>query len=390
MLTSEQTSTLCAKHGVCFVIPTYNNGETVASVVKQTLTYCPDVIVVNDGSTDNTQQQLIQIDGITLISYPRNQGKGFALKTGFAKALEMGFKYAITLDSDGQHNPAESPNFIEKIDAEGAAMIIGVRNMDQPGIPKKSNFGRKFSNFWFWVETGNRHDDTQSGFRLYPLEPFRKMTLVTRKFEFEIESIVRLAWKGIPVTSVPVSVIYMPKETRVSHFRPFRDFTRISILNTFLVFLALAFFRPRQYFLELRKNGIKSLFANNNQPGKQAFSVAFGVFMGIIPIWGFQMAAALLLAIILKLNKPLVIIFANISLPPLIPIIIYLSMLCGSLWVPETAYLSPFSGELSIASVKPFLFQYIVGSITLAVISATAFGATTYIFLQIKKTKSKA
>jgi glycosyltransferase involved in cell wall biosynthesis len=356
----------------------------VADVVTKTTQYCADVIVVNDGSTDKTYHLLENIREIELISYQVNQGKGYALKTGFARAAGMGFEYAITIDSDGQHNPADIPTFLEKLDTDGEAMIIGNRNMDQPGIPKKSNFGRKFSNFWFWVETGIKNNDTQSGFRLYPLRPFKKMKLITRKFEFEIESIVRLAWKGIPVTSVPVSVIYMPKETRVSHFRPFRDFTRISILNTFLVFLAFAYFRPMMYLRILKKNGIKYLFSTNSTPTKQAFSVAFGVFMGIFPIWGFQLATAILLAFLLKLNKPLVILFANISIPPFLPFILYLSMLCGSIWVTNNAPLLQLPEKFELDYVKPFLLQYLAGSISLAIIAAVAFGSVTYAYLLIR------
>lgn len=384
MLTNGQSNSLCKKHKVCVIIPTYNNCNTVADIVTKTTLYCSDLIVVNDGSTDNTPQLLENIPGIYLISYQVNKGKGYALKTGFAKAAEMGFEYAITIDSDGQHNPSDIPAFLEKLESEGEAMIIGNRNMDQPGIPKKSNFGRRFSNFWFWVETGIKNNDTQSGFRLYPLRPFKKMKLFTRKFEFEIESIVRLAWKGIPVTSVPVSVIYMPKETRVSHFRPFQDFTRISILNTFLVFLAFAYFRPVMYLRTLKKNGIKHLLGTNSKPSTQAFSVAFGVFMGIIPIWGFQLATAILLAFLLKLNKPLVILFANISIPPFLPFILYLSMLCGSIWVTSTAPLFFIPDKMDLNYVKPFLLQYIAGSISLAIIAAVAFGSATYAYLLIK------
>lgn len=311
MLTELQTIALCEKHKVCIVIPTFNNAGTVVGITERCKLYCRNVIVVNDGSTDSTVDLLTEIRDITLIHYPQNQGKGFALKTGFVKAEELGFKYAITIDSDWQHNPADITWFLEKLDVEGEAMIIGVRNMDQPGIPAKSNFGRKFSNFWYWVETGNRHEDTQSGFRLYPLVPLQAMTIYTRKFEFEIESIIRLAWKGIPVTSVPVSVVYLPEETRVSHFRPFRDFTRISILNTVLVFLALTWFRPILYLKQVKKNGIKHLLSSHNSPIKLALSVAFGVFMGIIPIWGFQLVTAILLAFIFRLNKPLVILFCQ-------------------------------------------------------------------------------
>ena len=116
--------------------------------------------------------------------------------------------------------------------------------MAQEGVPKKSSFGNKFSNFWFWVETGIWLEDTQSGFRLYPLSYLKEMKFYTKKFEFEIEVIVRAAWQGTSVKNIPIKVKYDETE-RVSHFRPFKDFTRISIFNTILVLITIFYIMPR-------------------------------------------------------------------------------------------------------------------------------------------------
>ena len=125
--------------------------------------------------------------------------------------------------------------------------------MDQASVPGKSSFGHKFSNFWFWFETGLTMSDTQSGYRLYPVKLLNNTNFITRKFEFEIEVLVMSAWRGIEITEVPVRVYYADKENRVSHFRPFKDFTRISILNTFLVIIALLYIKPRDFFRGLKK-----------------------------------------------------------------------------------------------------------------------------------------
>ena len=101
------------KWGICVVIPTYNNGGTILRVVQEALAECDDVMVVNDGSTDSTAAILEGIKGITLVTLPQNRGKGAALKAGFLKALDMGFSYAITLDGDGQHDPAEISRFMK-------------------------------------------------------------------------------------------------------------------------------------------------------------------------------------------------------------------------------------------------------------------------------------
>ncbi len=125
--------------------------------------------------------------------------------------------------------------------------------MDQASVPGKSSFGHKFSNFWFKVETGVQMGDTQSGYRLYPVKLLQNFKFMTKKFEFEIEVMVRAVWSGIEITEVPVRVFYAEKGKRVSHFRPFKDFTRISILNTVLVTLALLYYKPRDFFRSIKK-----------------------------------------------------------------------------------------------------------------------------------------
>jgi len=389
-MTNRQVSVhLCEEWKVCVVIPSFNNAETVVAVVEGVKHYCRKVIVVNDGSTDDTEVLLRDMEGITLVSYPKNRGKGFALKTGFTLARELGYRYAVTIDSDGQHDPCDMLLLVKELAAEGDAVIIGARNMKKSDVPSSSSFGMRFSNFWFRVETGIRHPDTQSGFRLYPLEPFEKMLLFTNRFEFEIESIVRLAWRGIRITSVPIGVVYMAKGERVSHFRPFQDFLRISLLNTCLVFLALFWFRPLLYLRQLRESGIRQLLTSSDSSLKLSLSVAFGVFMGIMPIWGFQLITAIAFAFLFRLNKLLVILFSNISIPPFIPLILYLSMLCGTIWVKDPAIMFPFSFDISLETVKPFIMQYVTGSITLGFITAIAFGILARIFLYARKSAIK-
>ncbi len=372
---------------VCVIIPTYNNAKTLERVVAQTLQQGLPVIIVNDGSTDHTAEILERFDNITVISYATNKGKGYALQCGFRKASELGYDYAITLDSDGQHNPENILCFIEKLNETGHCLIIGERNMNQNGIPIKSNFGRKFSNFWFWVETGIKNNDTQSGFRLYPLKDIEQKHFFTSKFEFEIESIVRLAWNQVPVVSVPVEVTYQQGNERVSHFRPFRDFARISVLNTVLVTLALLFFRPRLVFLRLKKKSWKELLINPEESNlKKSISIGFGVFMGIVPIWGFQMLVAFALAIPLKLNKTLVLVASNISIPPMIPLIVFLSLLTGSIAL-DTDVIIPYNPNISIADLGNMFLQYAVGACIFAVIAGFCIFGLVFLLLKIFRQK---
>lgn len=380
----------------CVIIPTYNNAATLAGVIEDVSRYSDHIIVVNDGSTDNTPEIIRTFPALQLVSYEKNKGKGWALRQAFNYAIDKGYQYAITIDSDGQHFAKDLPLFLEKIEASPNTLIIGARNMNQESVPGGSSFGNKFSNFWFKVETGISSPDTQSGYRLYPLEPIKKMSFFTRKYEFEIEVLVRSAWKGVKVESVPVTVYYAPKEERVSHFRPYKDFFRISILNTVLVLIAFLYIKPRDFIRTLfnkKKLGKlldDHLFNTHQSAQLKAASVAFGIFMGIIPIWGFQLVAAIFLAVLFNLNKPLVIIAANISIPPMIPVIIFLSYKAGAFWMGAHAMQISFSKTITLDSIKHNLLQYIYGSVSLAIVAGIVFGLLTFIFLKLIGKKQTA
>ena len=373
---------------VCIIIPTYNNHKTLQRVIDSVLVYSTNIIIVNDGSTDETVQILENYSQLIQIHFPKNCGKGMALRKGFKEAIRLGYDYAITIDSDGQHFASDIPFFISQIDEETPTLLIGSRNMMQEGVPKKSSFGNKFSNFWFWFETGIRLEDTQSGFRLYPLKYIPK-NYFTNKFEFEIEIIVRSAWKGIAVKNIPIKVLYDPAE-RVSHFRPFKDFTRISILNTVLVTIALFYIIPRNLFLKLKKKGIKDFFLENilkseDSNTKKSLSIALGVFIGISPFWGFQTILVLFLAVLFKLNKAISFAFSNISFPPFIPFIIYGSLQLGSYFIHSTKPLI-FDRSITFSDIQANINQYLVGSFLLAALMAAFFGLSAYVLLTIFST----
>lgn len=385
---------LAEQLGICILIPTYNNAATLGTVVGEALAYCHHVFVVNDGSTDGSEAVLAQFPQVQVIGYQPNKGKGWALRTGIAQAAREGFRYAISIDSDGQHFATDLPVFMAQIQQTPDSLLIGARNMGQQSVPGKSSFGNKFSNFWFWLFTGIKGPDTQSGYRLYPLQKLAKKRFITRKFEFEIEVIVRAAWAGIPVSWVPVTVYYPPPGERVSHFRPFKDFTRISLLNTILFFIAFLYIKPRDFIkgiFDKKKRRIffdKYIIGTGESEEVKALSVAFGIFMGIVPIWGFQLLVAIPTAIFLKLNKALVILAANISIPPMIPIIIFASHRTGALWMGDKALPLTFSSDITLKTIGQNLTQYVVGSITLAVVAGVVAGLVSYLLLKLSKNKS--
>lgn len=248
------TQTRMQQLKVCVVMPTYNNGGTLRDVVERTLSVCVDVIVVNDGCTDNSADILASFgERITVVDYDKNRGKGYALKQGFNKAKAMGFDYALTIDSDGQHFPEDIPLFVEALEQHPGALIVGSRNLNQENMPGGNTFANKFSNFWFKVQTGINLPDTQTGYRLYPLRNMPCLALLTYRYEAELELLVFSAWRGTTLIPIKINVFYPKGEERVSHFRPFWDFFRISVLNTILCVVALVYGWPSRLIRKARR-----------------------------------------------------------------------------------------------------------------------------------------
>ena len=356
--------------GICVIIPTYNNQKTVGRLVEQVLSYSNDVIVVNDGATDETSTILDGFkDSIYRIDYAPNKGKGYALRMGFQKALELGYRFAITIDSDGQHFPSDIPKFLEVHKSHPDSVIMGARNLEADGMPAKNSFANRFSNFWFRLQTGIYMPDTQTGFRLYPLKKIENINFFTTRFEFEIEVIVKLAWRDVSFVSVPIQVKYDPNE-RVSHFRPGPDFTRISFLNAWFTILTAAYHLPRRLLLKgklfklIKEEAIKPEETNL----RKAASIGFGFFMGLLPIWGFQLLIGIPSAIFLRMNKVLFIAAANISLPPLIPFIIFFSYLMGQPFFDNEMISVDQINELTLENIHDNFMQYVTGAVLLSLI----------------------
>lgn len=386
MIANKSLDTL---HKICVIIPTYNNAKTLERVIDGVLNYTSDVVIINDGSTDETSGILKQYSNIHLVNHSKNQGKGKALQTGFQHAKMLGYEYAITIDSDGQHFPKDLSTFVDALHLAGKpVLLIGSRNMTQESVPKKSSFGNRFSNFWFWFETGIKLTDTQSGYRLYPLNELPKK-LYTKKFEFEIEVIVRAAWKGVEVKNIPIDVLYDPNE-RVSHFRPLRDFTRISILNTVLVTIALLYIKPRDFIRSFQKKSFKQFLKEDvlqadDSDEVKALSVTLGSFIGIAPLWGLQSFLAIFLAVVFRWNKVISFAASNISIPPMIPLIVFASLWVGSLFQGQPLTSLPAFDAINPEFFQQHLVQYLVGSLILATVTSLALGSLTYVFLKLKK-----
>ena len=222
----------------CILIPSYNHGETLVGVVREALNHHP-VIVVDDGSSDRTGDSLRSADGVAVIRHSENKGKGAALMTGFNHALAHGFSHAITIDADGQHSVGDIPALENASRLSPGAFIIGVRRLVAAGAPTERQIANRISNFWFRIQTGIPLDDTQCGFRCYPLAATLSLRTSAARYAYELEVMVRATWAGYNLVTVPVRVDYAAPSSQRSHFRPFVDFTRISCTHARLACQAI-------------------------------------------------------------------------------------------------------------------------------------------------------
>lgn len=227
------------KDRVAVVIPVFNHEGKVTQVVREALKLQMPLFVIDDGSTDSTYDRIKDIPSVTIIRHRINRGKGATILTGFAAAAPVA-DWVITMDADGQHHPEDAWNLIRAVSPGQRPIIVGHREgMDHCHVPWTSRFGRAFSNFWVQASGGPDIRDSQSGFRLYPLPEAMHLNVKARRFQFEVEILVRAKWHGIPVQEVPVRVTYEAVDERVSHYRGFVDFCRNIATFSRLIFMRL-------------------------------------------------------------------------------------------------------------------------------------------------------
>ncbi|MGD0275394.1 MAG: glycosyltransferase family 2 protein [Syntrophales bacterium] len=241
---------------LAIVIPVYNHEGRIASVVREALKLQCLLLVIDDGSTDRTYDRIKDIPSIKIIRHYNNRGKGAAILTGFMAAKPMA-DWAVTIDADGQHHPEDIEHLIRAVPGGTRPIIIGRREgMDHQHVPWKSRFGRIFSNFWVRASGGPDIEDTQSGFRLYPLPEAMNIPVRARHFQFELEILIKAKWQGIAVLEAPIRVTYQSEGERVSHYRGFVDFYRNTGTFSRLIFTRL-FVLP---FLRRGDPGYKSYY----------------------------------------------------------------------------------------------------------------------------------
>jgi len=224
------------------LIPSYNTGPILLQTVASIITYGNPIWVVIDGSTDGSPKLLENIDKekLRIIYLQKNSGKGAAVLQGLREAIMAGFTHILSVDADGQHPAASIPQFLELSAAHPEAAVFG-RPIFDGSAPSLRVNGRKVSNFWANLETlGWGVDDSLFGMRLYPAAELLEVlesTKFARRFDFDPEVAVRLAWIGVPIINLPTPVRYPSKEEGgISQFRYIRDNVLLTRMHIRLFF----------------------------------------------------------------------------------------------------------------------------------------------------------
>jgi len=374
---------------ILIVIPVYNHAATLRQVVEGVLRYHDRVLVVDDGSTDGGAESLSDLP-VELLRHKVNRGKGAAIKTAAQWGMKQRMSHMITLDADGQHDPTEVLKFIAAIAESPQAVIVGHRDFAQEAIPGSSRFGRKFSNFWLRLQTGSQLKDSQSGFRAYPLMIFQHLNFWTRRYNFEIEVLVRSAWAGLELRDVDISVYYPPGNKRVSHFRGFMDNWRLTLLNTHLTLRSIVPW-PHRKIIEQQVDGIgilsvihplrsiRQLLLENSNPQRLAVAVGVGVFLGVLPLLFFHTITILFVCGFFRLNKVAAVSSSQLCMPPIVP------ALCIELgyYVRHGHWLTELSLQTLGYQALERIYEWFLGSLLLAPILALLVGALTYLLARM-------
>lgn len=213
---------------VCVIIPTYNESRTIGSVVSAVRRQNLDVVVVDDGSSDNTVS-LARGSGAEVLKNPANEGKGASLVKGFKYALERNLEAVITMDGDGQHLPDDIPSFIELAGHSRAAVIIGNRMLKTTGMPWSRVLTNRFMSWLISLVAKQEIPDSQCGFRFIRKELLERLSLITTKYETETEMLIRAAQMGFVIESLAVNTVYGEEKSQINSFLDTARFVRFII-----------------------------------------------------------------------------------------------------------------------------------------------------------------
>lgn len=344
---------------LCVVIPSFNDARTISEVVKDVVTTTPfPVLIVDDGSETPVSnalyswevRQALEEGRVRVLRFEKNEGKGAALRAAINELVERGFTHMLTMDATGYYSAREILKLNEVGKKNPWDLILGNRGLkNDEAIGFVARWKRKFASFWVKYETGSQIKDPQSGFRVYPLFPLQTMDFFTRHYDFDIEVLIRLMWRGIAVQEIDIvrteEEIWEP-----ARVHKFWDGLRISVLNLCLVVL--------------------SLFRTHREPLQLSLAMGLGVFIGCTPFYGVHFLIAIALALVLRLNVVVMWIGTHISTPLLAPFVVMSEIWVGRHWLhvgPENSAKEDFLQWLAGSGVVGVILGVGIGLLTLAV-----------------------
>jgi uncharacterized protein (DUF2062 family) len=373
------------------IAPTFNNARTLLQVLEGIDRVGLPVILINDGSTDETAKILEgwqDAEGRhTVLTHSTNRGKAAAMRSGFERALRDGYSHAVTIDTDGQLEPQDIPEMLRIARKSPGAIVVGCRDATAKDYPLANRLARIATNLFVRLESGECIPDSQCGFRVYPFKKIRSIRCRTGRYSYETEILTRAVWAGIPIEQATVQCRYELPEGRVSHFRPWLDSFACVKIHARLLLESMTrrmtdpqnspaqgtpAWRRLLWWLSPIRAG-RALRQNPAERGRFATGVAVGVFIANLPLYGVQTVLGLYAARRLRLNPVSVILGSSVSTPPVGPLLITMAISAGY-WLlhgtlPDTKAFDP-SVIGYRALIRSVLLEWAIGSILCGTILA--------------------
>jgi uncharacterized protein (DUF2062 family) len=366
------------------IAPTYNNARMLPEVLEQIGRHGVPMMVVDDGCTDGTKEILAawkSDDGMReVVTHPVNRGKAEGLRSGFRRATERGFTHAVTIDTDGQLDPSQIADLLHAARSHPNSLILGDRDMYAPDYPPKNRVGRRMSNLAVWLHSGLRVNDSQCGFRVYPLALVAVLPCRAARYGYETEILTRAGWAGATVHHVTVTCKYEIPGGRISHLKPGKDSVYGVCMNLLLLARSCLHLRVTRVDDPDRPRETGTIFrrlcmwfspwrawrqVRDTENGRQQFAaaLAIGVFIANLPVYGLQTILSLYAARRFKMHPLPVVMGSHLSTPPVGPLLIAAAIAVGHLMLHgELPNFQQFDSSV-MSTWGSLVLEWILGSV---------------------------
>lgn len=378
------------------VIPVENDARTLRGVVEKSLAEGFAVLVVDDGSSDGGLATIADLP-VERHRLPVNGGKGAAILAGGALAKKLGYDAILTIDADGRHDPADGRLLLAAAVPCWPAIVIGAGRGESAAAPRSGPFGRDLSRFWVRLECGETLSDSRSGFRLYPVDFLAAGRFAAKRHGFEVEALVRGAWAGLPLLSIPVSPSPPPAGARIAPFQKLRDNLRLGCLHARLVLRSLVPWPHRRMVPAVAREKlltplahplrfIRQLSREHDSPAELGAAVWVGIFIGALPIIPFGIATIIYVNHRLHLNKLAGVGASNVCCAPFVP------LLCIELghFFRYGRFWTEFNRQTLLHEMHHRLWEWLLGALAVGPLLGLAGAALTCSLVRSLRRRRKA